>query len=472
MTSLKILSKTVGENLGAAFFGRLISQSLSFFLVVYLARILGPVAYGDLSLALATVSYFTLLANCGLPTIAIREIASSQDNPQEAASLIFSLRLLLAAISYFCLFVYGYFFISNSQLLYLILLYGLSMLSSSCFLDWFFMGMEDLRSLATANVLNNSFSCLVIFLLVKNVADIYYIPVIYFFGSVIASLYLLYIYRKTKFLRISVDFSKFLCLLRVAMPFAITGLFEQIYGNMDMILLGYMVGSKEVGYYSVAYKIILVLGGLVAIFSQSTFPVMIRLYGTNERLAKEFLMYSIHSMLYFMVPIVTGGTILAHGIIELFFGGAYAPAALPFIWVLVYCLFMSISTTLAHYILSVKADKVYLRTLIWGAVINVVANLVLIPVWHSTGSALAMVVAELFILFRFVSKVKTLHREAWLNKKFLAILIGSNAIMALCIYWMQVLTWNVGFIILMGALIYIGLSWAYCVNYIKRILAL
>ena len=466
---MKEQPKTVWANFGFGLMGRLASQAFSFVIVVYLARVLGPADYGDLSWALAVVSYFNLLANFGLHTVGTREIARDQTNCQESANQILSLRVWLAILSYVLLILYGYFLVSNLRLLYLLLLYGLTLLSSSWFLDWFFVGMEDMKSLTIANMLGSLLSGLFTFLLVKDVNDIYFIPAVSFAGSVLACLYLLNLYRKNHSVRLSLNFGFFFKWLKLSVPFAFTGLLSQVYGNMDMLLIGYFAGSEEVGYYSVAYKIVFVLSGIIGIYSQSTWPVMIRLFENNKQELGVFLKQNLHSMLYFMLPIVTGGTLLGGNIIEAFFGERYMPAAVPFILLLYYVFLMAISITLANLLLATKKDKVYLSTLTLGALVNVLANLVLIPAWRATGAAVAMVITELVIVVFLLSKANSLHKGEWIDSKFLFAVAASNGVMAMGIAgsmkWLQV---HVGIEILLGAILYIGVSWPFCVKYIRR----
>jgi len=466
---MKLLQKSVFVNLGMGLAGRLFSQLFSFFIVVYLARILGPADYGDISLALAFVSYFSLVASFGLPTIGTREVARAQTDSQESVSVLFSLRVWLAIVLYLTLVLYGVFFVSNQRLFYLLILYGLTMVSSACLLDWFFVGMEDLQSITVANLLGTVVSCSLVFLWVKDVTNIYFIPLFSFVGSTVACSYLFNLYRKVQPLRFCFDLTHFFALLRAAMPFALAGLLSQVYENMDMILLGYFVGSEEVGYYSVAYKIVVVLSSIIAIYSQSTWPVMIRILDTNQQQVGEFLKQNIHTMLYFMLPVATGGTILAHNLITAFFGDAYAPAVIPFVLLLYYVFFMALSITMANLLLAVKEDKSYLIALALGAIANVVGNLVLIPYWRATGSAAAMVIAELIVFVCLLAKVRPVHKETWIDYNFLLVAIGSSAVMGFGVFGLQqMFHFHVGFMILAGILIYVGVSWPFCAKFIRR----
>jgi len=469
ITDMKQLPKKILDNFGAGLLGRLLTQVISFILVIYVARVLGPESYGGISVVLAVISYFNLLATFGLPMVGTREAARKQNHCEESISQIFSVRICLAALSYILLFAYGCFFITDTYLFYLLLLYGLTMLSSSWLLDWAFVGMEDLRSLAVANVMGSLCSCIFIFLLVKNAADIFYIPVIMFIGSILACIILLYLFHKVHSLHLSFTLLNYRTVLKLAIPFAITGGVSQVYENFDIIMLGFMFGHQEAGYYSVAYKIVLVLSGIIGIYSQSTFPVMIRLRENNPRLMGAFLKQNIYSMLFFMLPIITGGTILGTNIIETFFGEMYLRAATPFMLLLYYIFFMALSITLANWLLAVNEDKKYMGTLLLGAIMNVIANLVLIPFWKSAGAAMAMIIAEVVVFCFLAIKVKALQQEEWVDKKLLFILTGSCVGMGICILTIQKLFQvHVGFLIFVGAALYIGLSWPFCAKFFRR----
>lgn len=466
---MRPLQKTVLANFGFGLVGQIFCQALSFFIVVYLARILGPADYGDISLAVAVVSYFNLLATFGLPTLGIREVAKSQSSCGKMVGVVFSLRVLLGIFAYLLLVVCGAVFVSQTRLLYLLILYGLGILSASWLIDWVFVGLEDLRSPALANMLGAICVGAFTFVCVKDSSDIYYIPAIYFIGSAASCGYLLVLGRKLRTLRLFIDWQEFFALLKAAVPLALTGVLSQIYGNLDLIMLGYVADSAEVGYYSVAYKIVFVISGIVGIYSQSTLPVLIRLYAENRSGAEAFLGQNLHRTLYFMLPILVGGTVLGGEIMVTFFGEAYAPAARPFIVLLGYVFLMAVSVVLANLLLAAKADKIYLHTLALGAVANVAANLTLIPFLGASGAAAAMVVAELAICFFLLIKIKDLQTNVFLDKKFMAASFGSCLAMAMGIQGLQQLFHgHVGIMIAAGALIYLVISWPFCAKAIGR----
>ena len=455
-----ILPEKVVRNFGVGLLGKLLSQAISFTLVVYLARVLGPASYGSINMALAIISYFNLVAAFGLPTVGTREIARKQTDRVETISCIYSLRICLAAAAYLLLLVYAYIFVDDGDLFYFLLLYGLTILSSSWFLDWAAVGLEDLRLLTVANLLGNCCTGILVFLFVKEAADVFYVPLSLFTGAVLACVLLLYFLYKSYWLRLRFTLAKGREVLQLAMPFAITSALSQVYENFDMIFLGMTANYLEVGYYSVAYKIVSVLSGIIGIYSQAVLPVMIRLRSENASLAGHVLQNNVQAILFLMLPIVTGGTLLGGAIIDTFFGEMYANAAPAFVLLLYYVLFMALSITLANWLIAVNEDRQYMKILLCGAVLNVVMNLLLTPIWKSTGAAMAMIITEVFVFAFFAWKIKGLQRGFCLDGHSLLVLVGSCLGMGAGIVALQqVFNLHVAFLIVIGAMLYLGLAW-------------
>src|SRR5437762_2532901 len=80
----------------AALAGRIVSL----FSGIYTRRVLGVVAIGQLSWCAAVLSYFTLLINPGLETIAKRDVAQDPSRAGRYVSLLLLLQLLLAVSAF------------------------------------------------------------------------------------------------------------------------------------------------------------------------------------------------------------------------------------------------------------------------------------------------------------------------------------------------------------------------------------
>ena len=467
----KKMRKTTFENFSYGLAGRLLSQALSFVLMIYLARTLGPADFGSLNFAIAIVGYFSILATLGLQVEGVRITAREQQAPVKSVNLIFSLRIYLAICAYFLLLLYAYlcFFHTDLRFFYLIALYGLGLFSSAFLLDWYFVGNEELQTLTSATVLGSLVGSSMTLWVVNSVEEVLFIPVLSFLGSAIACIYLLFRYLQRYQINLVFDFELFRQLLIVSLPFAASTIINQIQANLDMVLLGYFWTAAEVGYYSVAYRIVIVFSGLVGVYSQSTFSAMIRLNETDKSGAMTYLKKNLHVMLYIMIPVITGGTILANSIILTFFGDKYQESVLPFILLLYYLLLMTLSISMANFLLSIKSDKAYIQILVCGVIVNSVTNFLLIPHWKAVGAAAAMAITELATLLFLLSRVRIFLPSGWLDGQFIASSIAGAAVMGGLCYWVQSsFNFHVVFTILLGIITYFGLTGFYCMNFLKR----
>ena len=96
------VSGGVVQNTGWQLADRVVRLGLSFAVGVWVVRYLGPVAFGQLSYALAFVSLFSPLVGLGLDTILVRELVREPTRSSEILGSAFGLRLagsLLAAIA-------------------------------------------------------------------------------------------------------------------------------------------------------------------------------------------------------------------------------------------------------------------------------------------------------------------------------------------------------------------------------------
>ena len=73
------------------------SRLLGFLVTAYLARVLGPPAFGIISIALSVLGYAVLFAGPGMNVMGTRLVASTRGAEAEFSSDVVSLRTLLAA---------------------------------------------------------------------------------------------------------------------------------------------------------------------------------------------------------------------------------------------------------------------------------------------------------------------------------------------------------------------------------------
>ncbi len=241
------LAKGVLKNFTVGIFGKIIGQGVSIASVAYIARVLGPQVYGNISLVIAIISYFSLISSLGLPTVGLREVAKNRQSPAIVGNILV-IRSCLAVIAFCLLLGYGSLFLISKGLFNLIVLYGLGLFSAAVLLDWAFIGMEKIQYTAFADAIGSIISLILTIFLVKSSQDVYLLPIIALVSSTGVSLYLFYYYKIVQPIKLEINVKQIYYYLKLSLPFVVTSFLAQVYGNVDMILLGFLKGSEQAGY--------------------------------------------------------------------------------------------------------------------------------------------------------------------------------------------------------------------------------
>lgn len=443
--------------------GQIISQAILFLIIIYLARTLGAAGFGKIAFAQAVVLYFTLIANLGLTTLGIREVARNKDRVDNYVGNILSLRLVLALLSFFLLLAFVSLIHKTTEVKYLIVFFGFSLFSSALWLGWLFQGVEKMGFIALSRILDKFFYGALVFLLIKDSKQILTIPWLYTGGSFLASGLLIYILLKQFGRpRLKFDFPFWKNMIRRALPMGAAFIMIQIYYNFDTVMLGFMKNDEVVGWYNAAYKIILFVWAFIPIFVNVIFPLMSKYYQQSREKLQLLISSATKLMSSIALPLGIGGTILAKPIMSFLYGERFINGVIAFqilIWTVV---IISIRCTYEQSFLACDKEKRYLLGVIVGASTNIILNLILIPYFSLKGAAIATLISEfifslyMFSYFQIVSRIKMIK---YLLKPFLA-----ASFMGFLLHYLENL--NLFLSILIGITVYLiailllkGITW-------------
>ncbi len=362
--------------------------------------------FGKIAFAQTVVTiYFVIITDFGLRTLGARNIARNNDMSSYYLANIVSIRLILSIISFGLLAAVTFFINKDYTTKLLLMLYGLSIFSSSLMFEWVFQGLEDMKHMALAQVLNKFLYMLIIVLFVRSMNTISLVPIAWFAGTLFASVYLLAAYKRMKKPRFRVDIKIWKELFIESLPMGASFIMLTIFHSFDLVMLGIMKSDEYVGWYNAAARIILLLLGIAAILCRVIFPVLARFY--KEAISKlEFSIKTIYKYLFAVAcPLGVGGLILARPIILILFGDKYINAVIVFqilIWSVVFA-FMRI--TYSESALACDKQKVYMKGVALGVIMNIALNTLLIPKFDIRGAAFATAVSDLtflsFLIFNF-----------------------------------------------------------------------
>ncbi|RFM35839.1 flippase [Chitinophaga silvisoli] len=385
------------------FYNSILSVSRIIFPLIsfpYSSRILGPDGIGKINFVDSYSQYFCLLAALGIPLYGIREVAKTRHDPIGLKKLTSELLVLnflgslICCVFYFVIAILTHKYAGNH---FLFILGAIGLLLTPFPAEWFFQGMEKFKYVATRSFFLNIVSLILLFTLVKSPADAtwyYAINIITLTLNVLVNLRQLG--KETTFT------FKDLALKRHIKP--LTLLFSSqvaisVYVLLDKVILGYMADDKYLGYYASSLKIAKVLLTVISALAIVMVPQMSKAFKDQDMDRIHHLYRKAVSFVHTIgIPITAGLICLSDEIIILLTGREFLPATTSLVIIAPIVFLIGLNNIFGMQILTANGkERLLLRSVLAGTVLNVVANLVLIPFWYHNGASVAITLTELLV---------------------------------------------------------------------------
>lgn len=393
------MSKSVTKN----YFYNLTYQILVIILPIitapYLARTLGPNGTGIYSYTISIVTYFILFGSLGIALYGQREIAFAQDN-KEKRSKIFSSILILRCVtmSISMLFFYIFFGCKGEYSLYYRILL-LEMIANVIDISWFYQGIEDFKKTAIRNILVKIISVVLIFIFIKSPEDVEKYLGIYVCTTLMGNVVLWFDIGKY-INRITFKDLKLLKHIKATIVLFIPQVAIQVYTVLDKTMIGSILNDmNEVGYYEQSQKIVKILLTIITALGTVMMPRIAKLYAEGRKDIIKNYMYKTFKFVFMLAfPLILGIISISEKFVPMFFGEGYEPVVMLINITSFIILFIGFSNvTGSQYLLAVKKQKEFTISVIAGAIVNVILNFILIPIYKSLGAAIATVISEFVV---------------------------------------------------------------------------
>src|SRR5215510_5785755 len=134
--------RSLVANLGLLATGELLSKVFTLVAFAHLARVLGPVSFGNVEFALAVIFIFSLLIDLGLGIYGAREIAKDRVFIPSITQRVVSTRCWLTLITLGGLVLFVSVMRLPWEVRWLLLLFGLTLIPMPLLLQWVFQGID------------------------------------------------------------------------------------------------------------------------------------------------------------------------------------------------------------------------------------------------------------------------------------------------------------------------------------------
>lgn len=368
----------------------------------YVSRVLMAAGNGKVATASAVITYFNMFASLGIPTYGIRACAKVRDDRDKLSQtvqellIINSVTMLITCAAFVFTVALVPEFAAEKELY---VINGIGMVLNMFAITWLYNALEQYAYITVCNLLVKLVSLVLMLIMVKRPDDYILYGGITVFASSAS-----YVFNFVYALRF-ISFKKkgpynFRVHMKPIIRFFAMSAATSVYTNLDVVMLRFMKGDTEVGYYNAAIKVKTILTTLITSLGTVLLPRLSYYVKQNE---KERFYQMIGKAVNFVViaglPLTVYFMLYADESILFLAGEGYEGSVLPMIVLMPTVLLIGLSNITGIQILTPQnLEQKVLNSIVAGAVIDFVLNLVLIPRFASTGAGLATLAAEAAVL--------------------------------------------------------------------------
>lgn len=415
----------MGANAGWLFVDKATRLPVALLVAVWLARHLGPLGMGELGYAVAFAGIFAAGAGLGIDGLTIRELVNEPSHRDEILGTTFFLKGI-AGVASFIGTAAAIWLIRSDDVRWLVIIVAIGPIFQAFdAADYWFQ--SQVQSKYVVWVQNPAF-------LVVSASRIALIlahaPVAAFAWAALAETALSSLSAAAVFrARIGKLSSwRFVSaragtLLRDGWPLAVSAVLSMTYLRVDQVLLGQMLGDKEVGVYSVAVRLAEILTLVSMVIYASTLPSILEAKRVSDELFYERLQKLYNLMVFIGYAVAIPTTVFSGVIINKLFGSEYEHAA-PMLTILTWSsVMMNLGIARSGFLTAMNWTRLHLASAVIAAVCNIVLNVLLIPRYGGVGAAIASLCAYWFgshgscLIFRPLRKTAGMMLKAlvWPN---------------------------------------------------------
>ncbi|QTU83145.1 flippase [Carnobacteriaceae bacterium zg-C25] len=368
----------------------------------YVSRILLPSGIGRIGFVTSIVAYFSMFGMLGIANYGIRECARVRDDEEKLSKTvkeIFLLNTVAMTLSTAC-YVVAIFTVprlATDKTLFLI--NTLTLIFTLLGVEWVYKALEQYQFITIRSLVFKVLSLILMFVFVKQESDVITYGTITVLAAVGSNLLnFLNLKRVVTFHKhSSLDIKRH---IKPTLSFFFLTVATVIYTNLDVVMLGFIHGNEAVGYYNAAVKIKSVLVTLVTSLGAVLLP-RLSFYIENNNTA-EFTRLTAKSLNFIMLsalPMTIYFIFYAQPGILFLSGAGYDPAVFPMMILMPTLVFIGLSNLIGIQIMvPMGKEQLLVRSVCYGAITDLIVNILLVPSMGVVGSAIGNLAAEFVVV--------------------------------------------------------------------------
>ena len=426
----------------------------------YVSRVLLPIGTGKVSFANSIIAYFALFAQLGIPTYGIRACAIVRDDKEKLTKTVQELLIINTIISVlvYIVFIIALFTVpkmrSDSTLF---LITSTTIFFNVIGVEWLYKALEQYSYITIRSIIFKFIGLILMFILVKNSSDYVWYGFITIFAASASNIFNFINLHKYVSLKPVGNYNFKVHLKAVTIFFAMSCA-TTIYTNLDSVMIGFIKGATENGYYNAAVRIKSILVSIVTSLGAVLLPRAS--YYLENNYIDEFKKISkkaINFVILISIPMMIYFIMFAKESILFLAGDFYAKSIAPMQIIMPTLLFIGLTNIMGiQMLVPLGKEKYVLYSEIAGALIDLVLNALLIPCYGAAGAAVGTLVAEVVVWIVQFKYLKNDIIPIFKTIRYPLILLAA-VISAAVAGLTKILDWHPFFILVVSAILYFGI---------------
>jgi O-antigen/teichoic acid export membrane protein len=384
----------------------IVARLIDFVFALLMLRILGPVGAGNYYFAVVIVGWFEILMNFGLNTFLTREISRDKGHATTYLAQTSRLRMLLAAgiapVLIAIVVLWRQFGDLPVEAEIAIILLAISQVPSSLAtgLTGLFFAYEKAEVPASLTIISALLKAGLGAALLLLGLGVIGLGITSIAVNVITLIILLIAAGKLLRHQPKAEgeprHTSNRAVMRESFPLMMNHLLATLFFKVDVPMLQAMKGPAVVGYYSTAYKFIDAFNIIPAFFTQSLFPAMSRMaLQRDESLSRSYVL-AMKLLVMVALPLAVFTAFMAEPMIAVLGGREFLPEGAIALGIMCWSMPIGWINSVTNYaLIAANQQHALTRAFIIGLTFNVVANLLLIPMFSFVAAAVVTIFSEI-----------------------------------------------------------------------------
>jgi O-antigen/teichoic acid export membrane protein len=393
------------KNTGMMLFGKVGSLLIKMLVNIKIANYLGRYDNGVLTGCLTYVFFFSSIASLGVDLYVVKELHSEPQKRDTILGTAFWLKVMAGIICLPIIVIAFYIYpLKDLTYHYIFVLSFIGVVQAFNVIDSYFQSEIKSKYIMQVQIIGIVISSVIKFILIYLHQPIQWFVYAGLLDVILlsAGYFIAYQSRKLSVFNWSFNYELGKKLLSYSWPLIISGIMVSVYMKIDQIMLLQMMGAKEQGAYATVVSLSEAWYFFPSVIVASLFPAILNAKRDDPARYKKRVQHLYDLMTYISVSLALIITFTSHIIYQLYKTEyAYAaPVLSVHIWAGVF-VFLGVAST--QYLIAEGYNKLTFIRTGFGAIVNIVLNLLLIPKMGMMGAAVATLAAyassTLFIIF-------------------------------------------------------------------------